>query len=116
MNFLIILLGHWVGDFVLQTSSMANEKGHSIKWLLLHVLLYTITLLVTASLVFSWQIAFGYTVISALLHLVTDFFTSKLAARFADKPRIFYPILGFDQLLHVACLYWAYLNADILAL
>ena len=75
-----------------------------------------VTLLAISQLVFSWQVGLGYAVFNGALHLVVDFFTSKLAVRFEKQPRIFYPILGFDQLLHVACLYWTFINSDVLAL
>ena len=42
----------------------------------------------------------------------TDFFTSKLASKYQDKPRIFYPVLGFDQMIHGLCLYLTYINID----
>ncbi|MAU26707.1 MAG: hypothetical protein CMH48_14655 [Muricauda sp.] len=116
MDFIVLLLAHWVGDYLLQTNNMALKKHHSLKWLSLHILVYTAVLLVFCNLVFSWQIALGYAVINGLLHFITDFFTSKLAAKYHGKRRIFYSILGFDQFVHMVCLYWAYVNADILAL
>ena len=116
MDFLIILAAHWVGDFLLQTRKMAVNKHQSIKWLGFHVLIYSIVLLVVGYLLFSWQVGLGYAVFNGLLHLVTDFVTSKLAAKYQENPRIFYSILGFDQLIHTSCLYWTYINADVLAL
>lgn len=116
MNFLVLLVAHWVGDFLLQSRKMAVEKHKSLKWLLFHVLTYTIVLLAISQLVFSWQVGLGYAVFNGALHLITDFFTSKLAAKFHDQPRVFYPILGFDQLIHTACLYWTFINSDVLAL
>ncbi|MDT0605505.1 DUF3307 domain-containing protein [Croceitalea rosinachiae] len=112
----MLLLAHWIGDFLFQTTKMAIHKSSSFKWLFLHVTTYTIVIFIFATLSFSWQVALGYTVINGVLHLVVDFFTSKLAAKYVERPRIFYPILGFDQLIHIACLYWTYLNSDILAL
>jgi hypothetical protein len=116
MDFLIILVAHWVGDFLLQTQKMAVNKHKSMKWLGLHVLVYSIVLLVIGQVLFSWQVGLGYAVFNGLLHLTTDFITSKIAARYQKNPRIFYSILGFDQLIHSMCLYWTYVNADVLAL
>ena len=116
MDFLTILFAHWIGDYLLQTSDMAIKKHKSIKWLLLHTLTYTVVLLAISQLVFSWQVGLGYAIFNGALHLITDFFTSKLASRFQDKPRVFYPILGFDQLIHISCLYWTFINSDVLAL
>ncbi|MEO0572096.1 MAG: DUF3307 domain-containing protein [Bacteroidota bacterium] len=116
MEFIGILFMHWMGDYVLQTSHMAVNKHKSLKWLLLHVLTYTFVLLGLSQFVFSWQVGLGYAIFNGALHLITDFFTSKLAAKFQNKPRVFYPILGFDQLVHISCLYWTFINSDVLAL
>lgn len=116
MDFLIILFAHWVGDFLLQTTDMATKKHHSLKWLFLHILTYTLTLLIISQFVFSWQVGLGYAVFNGALHLITDFFTSKLSIKYKERPRIFFPILGFDQFIHMICLYWTFVNSDILAL
>ena len=116
MEFISILFAHWIGDFLLQTRKMAVNKHKSVKWLSIHVLVYGIIIWCVGLLNFSWQVGLGYAVFNAGLHLVTDFFTSKLAAKYQDQPRIFYPILGFDQFIHVSCLYWTFVNSDILAL
>ena len=116
MEFIIVLVGHWVGDYLLQTTNMATKKSISLKWLLLHILTYTLVLLITGNIVFSWQVGLGYAIFNGALHFITDFFTSKLARRYHDQPRIYYPILGFDQLVHIGCLYWTFVHSDILAL
>ena len=116
MDFIYLLVAHWVGDYLLQSTNMAVKKSSNIKWLLLHIGTYTLVLLVIGNFVFSWQIALGYAVINGGLHLVIDFITSKVAKQFQGNPRIYFPILGFDQLIHIVCLYWTYINSDILAL
>ncbi|MBZ0195690.1 MAG: DUF3307 domain-containing protein, partial [Deltaproteobacteria bacterium] len=48
MAFYYLLLGHLIGDFVLQTDKIAENKGRHRKWNLLHVLVVTLcTLLFT---------------------------------------------------------------------
>lgn len=116
MEFIIVLAGHWIGDYLLQTTNMATQKSVSLKWLLLHVLAYTLVLLAFGNFVFSWQVALGYAVFNGALHLITDFFTSKLARKYQENLRVYYPILGFDQLVHISCLYWTFMHSDILAL
>lgn len=39
-----LLLGHFVGDYALQSDQMAQTKGKSVAALSLHVFIYTITL------------------------------------------------------------------------
>ena len=116
MDFIIVLIGHWVGDYLVQTRNMAIKKSSSIKWLLIHVFTYTAVLFVVAQFLFSWQVGLGYTLFNGALHLIVDFFTSKLTTKYQDRSHIFYPILGFDQLLHTICLYWTFINSDVLAL
>lgn len=116
MDFIGILVAHWVGDFLLQTRQMATNKHKNPKWLGLHLLIYSLVILGAGQLLFSWQVGLGYAVFNGLLHLITDFFTSKAAHKFQNNPRIFYPIIGFDQMVHVICLYWTYINSDVLAL
>lgn len=116
MDFLILLLAHWIGDFLLQSTNMATKKHNNLKWLFLHVFTYTTALLILSQFVFSWQVGLGYAIINGALHLITDFFTSKVSIKYQDRPRIFFPILGLDQFLHLTCLYWTFVNSDILAL
>ncbi|MDY8136136.1 DUF3307 domain-containing protein [Aquimarina sp. 2201CG5-10] len=110
MVFSWILLAHWVGDFVFQTSRMATEKSKQLKWLSIHVITYTAVLLIFALFVFSFKLAITYVLINGVLHGITDFFTSKLSAKYQETPRIFFPILGMDQLIHTVTLYITYLN------
>ncbi|MEN1784736.1 MAG: DUF3307 domain-containing protein [Bacteroidota bacterium] len=116
MDFIAVLIAHWVGDYLFQTSEMANRKSQSLKWLGLHVATYGTVLLFCAVLLFSWQVALGYTLLNFIFHFITDFITSKWAARYQNNPRLFFPILGLDQLLHGIALYWTYLYTDILAI
>ena len=108
MNFLFILAAHWVGDYLLQTTRMATEKNHSLLWLARHTLTYTVVILGSSLLLFPITLGVKYTAINGLAHGITDFFTSKWAHRYQDEPRVFYPILGFDQFLHIATLYSSY--------
>ncbi|MBQ4819256.1 DUF3307 domain-containing protein [Aquimarina sp. MMG016] len=116
MIFSLILIAHWGGDFVFQTSKMAIRKSYKLKWLLLHVLAYTTVLLVFSLFLFSLKIAIMYTLINAILHGVTDFFTSKLTTKYRKTPRVFYPILGLDQLIHTITLYLTFIHKDSLVL
>lgn len=114
MIFAIILIAHWVGDYLFQSTRMAVEKSSSFKWLTTHVATYTGVILAFSIFLFPWKTAILYVGINGLLHFITDFFTSKLAAKHQDNARIFYPILGFDQLVHGLCLYLTYINLELL--
>ncbi len=114
MIFSLILLAHWIGDYAFQTSKMALGKSQHLKWLGIHILTYTGTLFAFCIFIFSFKTAIVYTLVNGGLHGVTDFFTSKLAARYNDTPRIFFPILGMDQLIHTITLYVTYQNIELL--
>jgi hypothetical protein len=101
---LLLFLAHWVGDFLLQSNAMASQKSKSIKWLTVHVAVYTATLGLFSILVIDSQVLGGFILVNAGLHWITDFFTSKLAYRYRERPKTFYAILGLDQLIHYSCL------------
>ena len=112
MTFALILVAHWVGDYLFQTTNMAVEKSASLKWLTLHVLTYMLVLGCFSIFLFSWKLALTYIALNGILHFITDFFTSKLAVKHQDNARVFYPILGFDQMTHGLCLYLTYINLN----
>jgi Na+-transporting NADH:ubiquinone oxidoreductase subunit NqrE len=100
-----LLIIHWVGDYVLQFNEMATRKSQSLKWLTVHVLVYTAALLTgTFVLVLVDMMAFDKVIVfvgvNAALHWITDLVTSRVADRVSDRPRLYYPLIGFDQLLH----------------
>ena len=99
----ILLIGHWIGDFVFQTTWMATNKGHRLDALFAHVLTYSIILIGPAILLFGQtELAALFVGTNAALHLVTDFITSKFSsAMYANNNmRGFFVMLGLDQLLH----------------
>ena len=99
-----ILLAHWVGDFLFQTSDMANKKHQSIKWLSIHVAVYGVTLFLFSLLLLDFRTAVSFVGLNVLFHFATDFITSKISAKFVNNVRILYPLIGIDQLIHTATL------------
>jgi Protein of unknown function (DUF3307) len=101
VNYAIILLvGHWIGDYLLQGNKIAARKSRSVAWLALHVSLYTLILFSVSLIIFSGTSLLLFIAVNAGLHFVTDLLTGKLYNRFRENPRIFFPILGLDQLIH----------------
>lgn len=99
-----ILFGHWVADFLFQTNAMALRKSKSLKWLTLHVLVYTVIILLFVLFLLPWKTALIFAGINGALHWITDFFTSRLSALYANDRRNFFLIIGLDQFLHTATL------------
>ena len=106
LQIILLLFLHWLGDFAFQTDAMATKKSKSVKWLTIHVSAYSGVLLVGGQLLFPWYQGITYTLINALLHGVTDFFTSKVTAYYYEigNQRLFFTSIGFDQFIHGATL------------
>jgi hypothetical protein len=107
-SLIILFLGHWVGDYLFQSSKMAQQKRISIKWLSIHVGVYSLVLFIFSFFLLDLTTCLKFVGVNAVLHWITDFFTSKLSSKFSDRPRIFYPVIGFDQLIHIATLVYTF--------
>ncbi len=114
-SIIIFLIGHWVGDYVLQTNAIAKEKSASFKWLLIHVAMYTAIISICAMIVLPREIWAGFIALNGLLHLLTDFVTGKLRAIFSGSQRLYFIIIGLDQMIHsITLLGSVYILPDIL--
>jgi len=113
---LVIMLGHFIADFICQSEEMATKKSKDNMWLTYHSGVYaTVTtfwmmLLVmiihgfiletsppsTFVLFPFWCMVFGW-------HWVTDFLSSKLTSKLWKKKDYhnFFVVIGFDQWLHL---------------
>jgi len=105
---ILIFVLHFVADFVLQTDDMALNKSSSNYWLTVHAVVYSLT----------FAIFFGplYALINGVLHWVTDYTTSRIAAHFYknNKRSLFFQTIGFDQMIHMVTLtatyHWMFLS------
>ena len=100
MAFYYMLLGHLIGDFVLQTDRIAENKGKHWQWTLLHSLVVTL-----CTFLFSYP--FGILVnvlvlLSGILHFLLDYYKTPIS-RCLRLPNL----VGFlfDQLGHIAIIY-----------
>lgn len=98
----MILLIHWVADFVLQTDWQAKNKSINNNALLTHTGAYSIV----------WLVIFGplFGLITFVTHTVTDYFTSRLNKYLWEKGDVhnFFVSVGFDQVLHYVQLFLTY--------
>lgn len=118
-----ILFSHWVSDFVLQSHWMATNKSKNLLALHAHAAAYTLALgflMLTLGIVLAGTPYWGFAImalmtpvqfytwvgLNGLLHIVTDFFTSKMTAKLWQKGDYhnFFVVVGFDQLIHYSCL------------
>ncbi len=99
--YLALVWLHFLGDFLLQSDKMALSKSSSMRWLGIHVAVY--------SAVF---IPFGLKFVLAnyVLHFITDAISSRLTSRLwkQDKRHWFFVVIGADQAIHMSCLLLTY--------
>jgi hypothetical protein len=104
---LLVLIFHWLADFVFQKEEDQINKSHSFHHLLNHAIWYSLIMwtlfliiLPAKTHVYAWAI-------TLLSHTSIDFFSSKLNKKLWDAGRIhyFFVNMGFDQVLHYIQLY-----------
>jgi len=109
-TFITIFVVHFLADFVFQSSKMATGKSKSLKWLSIHVLTYALVSLISLLFVFTnygdLSFAFSWWLINVILHFIVDLITSKITSKFWEEKnmRLFFVMIGFDQLIHTLCL------------
>ena len=97
---------HWFADFFCQTDYIAINKGKDLRVLFIHSVTYFLVLWVGYTIYFYnfpppifWLNFSG--------HFIIDFFTSRINAKLYEKHRHwFFTMIGFDQLLHYALLFF----------
>ncbi len=106
----LLLLIHFAGDFLFQSTDMAINKATSLKWLSIHIGVYTFILFIGSIVLFGLNAAVVYALINGGIHFVTDFFTSKMNARLyaRENKKWYYTGIGFDQFTHGASLLLTY--------
>lgn len=92
-----VLFAHFVGDFILQSDWMAQNKSKKLYPLCTHVTVYSLPLYF-----WGWKFALA----NAGMHFCIDFVTSRISSRLwaAKQVHWFFVVIGFDQFLHAACL------------
>lgn len=98
----LILLGHIIGDFYVQTDKMAEKKKNAIKYMLIHCLIYTIVMGICFYILCRRIV--GVLIISSfvfLSHLMIDLFKNK-----CEKKAVKYECMIFlaDQAIHIIVL------------
>jgi len=112
----MILVIHWVADFVLQSDKMAKEKSTSFNTLIFHTAVYStvwLTVLMFLGIItnvftipyFVFAIKFSF--ITFLAHTAIDYYTSRVHTVLWKETKVheFFTSIGFDQLLHYVQLF-----------
>lgn len=111
---LLILLSHWIADFVCQTDAMAKGKSTSWRVLAMHIAAYvTVLNLIVPTAMFCMLVppaTLGHIVLwgylNGLLHFGVDAVTSRITSKLYASGRIhdFFVVIGLDQFIHTMCL------------
>jgi len=98
INILMMIIWiHFVSDFILQSDKMAHTKSSSNLWLSIHIVVYSIPLIILGPL---------YALINGLAHWITDWFSSR-ATSWLYKRELnhwFFVVIGLDQAIHITTL------------
>ena len=102
---IFFLLGHYIGDYGLQTDRMAARKKESPIYLTIHVLIYTVTIILAFALFGilegfenfpSVTLLFTLAILLFISHWIQDFVKSRLS----PSRQLYY----IDQSLHMIIL------------
>lgn len=114
---IMLLVVHYLADFVFQRRADAEEKHKSVLALLSHcswylfityfLIMFIMPIFVAISQIESLYLTDGleistYSLCLVVLHFATDYFTSKISHNFYEQKKIkyFWATIGADQLLH----------------
>ncbi|MFA7107694.1 MAG: DUF3307 domain-containing protein [Sphaerochaetaceae bacterium] len=96
-NLLILLLiGHFLGDFYFQTDEIARNKIGCKPKLIKHCLLYTLAMLIVIVPLFTPKL-FIYSLIISFIHFIVDFIKSNIKNREKHEVSIYF----LDQAIHI---------------
>lgn len=103
VDIIILVWLHFIADFIMQSDRIASNKSRSNFILLQHVTLYCIPFAVVFGLTFA--------VFNAALHFIVDWGTSRASSFLWSNKKVhwFFVVIGFDQALHMSCLFITYL-------
>lgn len=96
-----IILAHFVGDFVLQSDWMAQNKSKSLDALAAHVAVYSVAILIPMAFLMPVSLWWWWPV-NVVAHFCTDAVTSRISSYYWRKNRrhAFFITIGADQTIH----------------
>jgi hypothetical protein len=113
---ILILLKHYLIDWVLQTDEMANEKGNNATLLFLHGLEHAIGTFIIGIFFISIVKIVMICMMEILIHCAIDFTKSRISMfmKWTFPQKKFLISMGFDQFLHqltyIAFAYYIFLK------
>lgn len=114
---IILLIGHYVADFVCQTDWMARNKSHSFYPRFTHILVYVGVLGLFALMIIPQSLIMWFLFFNGFAHYITDKYSSRITSKLAKEGKYgsdtipnfgMFSIIGLDQLLHYIVLFSTY--------
>lgn len=99
---ILLLLGHVIGDFYMQSRKMSDNKEKKFKWVMLHSMVYIIMMIFVSIPVMNLSV-FIMDIAVSIMHMLIDvakFVYIKVKKGKIDEKRIFI----MDQVIHIVCL------------
>lgn len=99
---ILLLITHVMGDFHLQSESLAKKKKYSIKYLLPHVVIHFVLLIIPLLLsILNGMTKYGLISVATVIisHYTIDYFKIKLNKKYKDKDKLLFFI---DQIVHIS--------------
>ena len=109
----LLILTHWIADFICQTDNMARNKSKSNIWLGKHILAY-MGILFIFTVYAGWYLpkilTFLFVLTNGAVHFVIDYFTSRQTSKLWAKGEVhnFFVVVGFDQAHHMITLIYTF--------
>ncbi|ADL03520.1 DUF3307 domain-containing protein [Lacrimispora saccharolytica] len=103
----LLIIGHIIGDFYVQTGKTANKKKNSIPALVLHSLSYSFVLFICAVIPLTRDQVPGllvFSFVAGLFHGGIDFYKIRIEKNKSLDPGQKIWLFFFDQMLHTAIL------------
>lgn len=103
---MVLLLGHIIADFYIQSAKIAEKKEKKIRWILLHSLSYWGGMLLAMLPFLSWDM-FVIATAAGVGHFIIDLgkHLYKILRKKENQNRLDRNTFMMDQILHVACLF-----------
>lgn len=112
---LLLIAGHFIGDWFCQTRYMARNKSKYISVLLMHVLIVVCVLNTFLLIVKDFNDIYIPLLIYGLAHGIQDWFIWRIYARYYYNPQrgnddnpAFFNTIAIDQMLHLGLLVYLF--------
>ena len=103
----ILILGHIIGDFYIQTNNVASKKNQSFWYMLLHCFLYTIIMCGFLTACFgSFIKGIKVAIIIGISHILIDTIKLKIKSKYVKVIKYEYILFLIDQILHIIILFF----------